>query len=68
MQCVELLECLDGGAEWNYAPDCMRGMAFGRWVSKNDFVEFLANCTEPCIEVFWRSPLGKIAYQSRRNL
>jgi FkbM family methyltransferase len=59
LECIELLENVAAQGDFNYAPDCRRGLALERWLSKKEFVEALNNCQEPCIEVFWKAPLSR---------
>ncbi len=58
LECIELLEDLAAQGDFNYAPDCQRGLAFERWLPKEEFVDVLNDCREPCIEVFWRAPVS----------
>jgi FkbM family methyltransferase len=56
LECVDLLERIAGGGDFNYAPDCLRGLALPSWVRKQQFVDILNSCEESCIEVFWQRP------------
>jgi FkbM family methyltransferase len=58
LECIELLENVAAQGVLNYAPDCRRGLALERWLSRNEFVDVLNDCREPCIEVFWRAPVS----------
>jgi len=59
LECIELLENVAAQGDFNYAPDCWRGLALERWLSKEEFVDALNNCQEPCIEVFWKAPVSR---------
>ena len=59
LECIELLENVAAQGDFNYAPNCQRGLALERWLSKKEFVDALNDCQEPCIEVFWRAPLSR---------
>jgi FkbM family methyltransferase len=59
LECIELLENVAAQGDFNYAPDCRRGLALERWLSKKEFVDALTSCQEPCIEVFWRAPISR---------
>jgi FkbM family methyltransferase len=56
LECIELLENLAAQGDFNYAPDCQRGLALEKWLLKEPFVDAITNCQEPCVEVFWRAP------------
>ena len=59
LECIELLENVAAHGDFNYAPDCQRGLALERWLPKKEFVDALNNCQEPCIEVFWKAPVSR---------
>jgi hypothetical protein len=59
LECIELLENVAAQGDLNYAPDCQRGLASERWLPKQEFVDVLDNCREPCIEVFWRASVSR---------
>jgi FkbM family methyltransferase len=56
LQCIELLERAAAGGDFNYARDCLRGLAFEQWLPQKTFANVLDHCEESCIEVFWRAP------------
>jgi FkbM family methyltransferase len=58
LECLELLENVAARGDFNYVPDCRRGLALDRWLSKKEFVDALNKCQEPCIEVFWKAPVS----------
>jgi len=55
LECVELLEGVGKGGDFNYAADCRHGLALKTWQKAQPFCEVLKSCTEPSIEVFWRT-------------
>jgi len=59
LECIELLENVAARGDFNFAPDCQRGLAFERWLRKNKFVDVFNDCREPYIEVFWRAPVSR---------
>jgi FkbM family methyltransferase len=54
-QCVEILGRLAAGGKFNFVVDCERGLALGRWLSADEFLQVLGQCTENSIEVFWKT-------------
>ena len=68
LHCIELLEGVAAQGDFNYAPDCQRGLTFERWLSKKAFVDVLNDCHEPCIEVFWRAPVSAVPVANRINV
>ena len=56
LECIELLENIAAQGEFNYAPDCQRGLSFERWLPQKPFLDVFNDCHHPCIEVFWRAP------------
>jgi FkbM family methyltransferase len=60
LHCIELLENVAPQGEFNYAPDCQRGLAFERWFVKKAFVDVFNDCHEPCVEVFWRASVSVV--------
>jgi FkbM family methyltransferase len=59
VECIELLENVAPHGDFNYAPDCQRGLVLERWLAKKEFVDALNNCEEPCVEVFWKAPVSR---------
>lgn len=59
LECIELLENVAAQGDLNYTSDCRRGLASEHWLPKQEFVDVLDNCREPCIEVFWRAPISR---------
>ncbi len=54
LQCVEILERLAPAGTFNYAVDCEQGVTLEHWLSADEFRPVLGECTENCIEVFWK--------------
>jgi FkbM family methyltransferase len=59
LKCINHLERIAGGGCFNYASDCLRGLAFESWMSKEIFVDVLNSCQESSVEVFWRAPAAQ---------
>jgi FkbM family methyltransferase len=58
LECVRVLERLAPDSEFNYTPDCRRGLALRRWSRADEFSAILDSCTDACVEVFWKYPSG----------
>lgn len=56
LACIDRLGELADGGQFNYAIDCKRGFELDRWLLWNRFREVFSTCSEPSIEVFWKSP------------
>jgi FkbM family methyltransferase len=54
LECVEILSRLASAGKFNYAVDCEQGLALDRWLSADEFLRLLGDCTESSIEVFWK--------------
>lgn len=54
LQCVEILGRLAAAGKFNYAVDCEQGLELERWLSADEFVDVLGQCSEKAIEVFWK--------------
>jgi len=54
LQCVEILRRLATAGKFNYAVDCEQGLALERWLSADEFLHVLGQCTESAVEVFWK--------------
>lgn len=59
LQCIEILGRLAVTGKFNYAVDCEQGLALDRWLSADDFMCVLRQCTEDAIEVFWKGSVGE---------
>jgi FkbM family methyltransferase len=55
LECVELLRTLAPTGVFNYAVGCDTGLELGEWLAGEDFSNVLMSCTQPSIEVFWRT-------------
>jgi len=55
LACVDMLHRVAGSGLFNYAADCAQGLALPQWLNASDFAQALRTCTEPSIEVFWRT-------------
>ena len=58
LQCVDLLAGLDSNGRFNYAVDCRRGLVLDEWAAPSDFSRVLRECSDPSIEVFWKSSIS----------
>ena len=63
LECINRLEGIAAGGKYNYAPDCLRGLASDTWLSKDAFVKVLNRCEESSIEVFWSAPADRVSRQ-----
>lgn len=61
LQCVELLKGLAVNGKFNYAVSCEEGFALDQWPNADQFSRVLENCTESCVEVFWKGLEGPAA-------
>jgi FkbM family methyltransferase len=61
LQCVELLKGLAVNGKFNYAVSCEDGFALEQWPDADEFSRVLENCTESCVEVFWKGLEGSAA-------
>jgi len=57
LQCIEVLAGMSAVGQFNYASDCSSGLALKEWVSPAQIIQVLTTCSEPSIEVFWKTPL-----------
>lgn len=66
LECVQILGRLAPSGKFNYAADCEQGLALDRWLSADEFLHLLGQCTESAIEVFWKgSPVEAERTQAR---
>jgi FkbM family methyltransferase len=63
LECIDHLERIAVGGKYNYAPDCLRGLACDSWLSKDVFVKLLNRCEESSIEVFWMASAESVGRQ-----
>jgi len=57
LRCIDILGGIVGSGEFNYAVDCQRGMVCERWMTAKEFAQVLGQCSDPSIEVFWRTSI-----------
>jgi FkbM family methyltransferase len=57
LQCIEVLAGVSTEGKFNYASDCTSELALKEWVSAAQITQVLNTCSEPSIEVFWKTPL-----------
>jgi FkbM family methyltransferase len=57
IECVRVLEGLAPGGEFNYTPDCRKGLVLNQWHRSERFSAIVDTCTDSSIEVFWRTRL-----------
>jgi FkbM family methyltransferase len=57
LESIKVLGQLAANGQFNYSTDCRQGLAQELWVSKEEISEVLASCSEPSLEIFWRTPL-----------
>jgi FkbM family methyltransferase len=55
LECIELLAGIAAEGRFNYAVDCEQGLKLDQWLTLNDFRELFKSCSEPSLEVFWRT-------------
>ena len=55
LECIGVLARLTSSGEFNYTPDCRRGLALERWLAAEEFSAVLDSCTDASVEVFWRT-------------
>jgi len=63
LECVRVLGRLAPDGEFNYTPDCRRGLALKQWPRARQFSAILASCTNPSIEVFWKTTPAKAGHR-----
>ena len=54
-RCVSHLNAMCNAGEFNYAADCKAGLALGKWLPANEFINVLRGIQCPSVEVFWRT-------------
>jgi FkbM family methyltransferase len=57
LECVEVLGRLARDGQFNYTPDCQRGLLLQPWASSEQFSAILGSCTDASVEVFWKTPM-----------
>ena len=61
LECVRVLERLAHDGEFNYTPDCRRGLMLKRWRRAEQFSSILDSCTSPSVEVFWKTRCAHVS-------
>ena len=61
LECVQVLGRLAPDGQFNYTPDCRRGLLLKQWHRAEQFSAILASCTDPSTEVFWKTPHSAVA-------
>ena len=59
LECVQVLGRLAQDGQFNYTPDCRRGLVLERWTSREEISAVLDSCTDESIEVFWKTPRNR---------
>jgi FkbM family methyltransferase len=54
LECINLLNDMSCGSEFNYVTDCQEGLVLRNWVSRDEFAELFEQIRNPSIEVFCR--------------
>lgn len=57
LQSIRILKTLHPAGEFNYTSDCRSGLAMQTWSSADQLCSMLSSCSDPSIEVFWRTHL-----------
>lgn len=55
LECVEQLANIAAAGRFNYVSDCGQGLVLDKWLSLREFKQVFDSCTEPSLEVFWRT-------------
>jgi FkbM family methyltransferase len=55
LRCLEVLDSLAPAGEFNFVVDCQHGLVLEQWIDGRQFSQVLEQCTERCVEVFWRT-------------
>ncbi|MGH9565583.1 MAG: FkbM family methyltransferase, partial [Candidatus Angelobacter sp.] len=58
LECVAILAALGAEGKFNYSADCRMGLALKEWISSEQFLPILRECSDPSIEVFWKTSLA----------
>jgi FkbM family methyltransferase len=56
LECIRLLGALAPDGVFNYTPDCRRGLALEKWISREEIAAVLDSCNHESIEIFWKTP------------
>jgi FkbM family methyltransferase len=55
LECIDLLRRIDETGKFNYTGPQADGLVSSTWMSADDFVPILRNCSDESIEVFWNT-------------
>jgi len=55
LECIELLGNIAADGKFNYVVDCGQGLILDRWLTLREFKEAFRSCSEPSLEVFWKT-------------
>ena len=55
LECIDLLGNIAADGMFNYAVDCEQGLVLDRWLTLKQFREVFSSCSEPSLEVFWKT-------------
>ena len=64
-QCIDLLHGVTLAGEFNYATEARNGLVLKEWMPRRAFLHVFESIAEPCIEVFWRSPVFAVPVTNR---
>jgi FkbM family methyltransferase len=65
LQCIDLLQGVAVAGEFNYATEARDGLVLKEWMRHRAFLHTFERIDEPCIEVFWRSPVSPVPVANR---
>lgn len=54
VDCIELLQRLNGDGKFNYATDLQQGLGLKTWVGAREFSGIFAQCSAQSVEIFWK--------------
>ena len=54
-ECIRLLNEIDPSGEFNYVAELDKGFGLEAWANFEDFDAHLRECSDPSIEIFWRT-------------
>jgi FkbM family methyltransferase len=59
LRCVERLSRVADDGEFNFTRDCRFGLEHEKWLGAGEFSRVLEECSEPSIEVIWRTSANR---------
>ncbi|MGH9688362.1 MAG: FkbM family methyltransferase [Candidatus Acidiferrales bacterium] len=65
LECIRTLAALSHDGQFNFTPDCGRGLVLEDWVPAERMSAELESCTDNSIEIFWRTAGQKSAADDR---